>query len=133
VVDVVAGMVQVMFPAPITVMPHLKSGRLIGLAVTTTHRVKLLPDLPTLQEAGLAGYEFSSWYGLMAPRDVPPAIVAQLHKAAIHAMGTAAVQKRLVDDATDPVGNTPEQFNRFLGEEFERYSKLVKAMNLKIE
>jgi tripartite-type tricarboxylate transporter receptor subunit TctC len=133
VTDLVAGMVQVMFPAPITVMPHLKSGRLIGLAVTTTKRVRLLPDLPTLQEAGLQGYEFSSWYGLLAPRDTPPAIVAALHKAATHAMATKAVTGRLVDDATDPVGNTPEQFNRFLGEEFERYSKLVKAMNLKVE
>ncbi|MDB5804214.1 MAG: Tricarboxylate transport protein TctC [Betaproteobacteria bacterium] len=133
VTDLVAGMVQVMFPAPITVMPHLKSGRLVGLAVTTTKRVKLLPELPTLQEAGLQGYEFSSWYGLLAPRDTPPSVVAMLHKAATHAMATKAVTGRLVDDATEPVGNTPEQFNRFLGEEFDRYSKLVKAMNLKVE
>jgi len=133
VTDLVGGTVQVMFPAPITIMPQLRAGKLIGLAVTTSKRVKSLPDLPTLQEIGLKGYEFSSWYGLLAPRDTPPALVSALHKAATQALAAKAVTGRLQDDATDPVGNTPEEFGRFLSEEFERYSRLVKAMNLKMD
>lgn len=133
VTDLLGGTVQVMFPAPITIMPHLRAGKLVGLAVTTPKRVKSLPELPTLQEAGLRGYEFSSWYGLLAPRDTPPAVISALHKAATQALAARAVTGRLQDDATDPVGNTPEEFGRFLGEEFERYSRLVKAMNLKMD
>ncbi|MBL8381425.1 MAG: tripartite tricarboxylate transporter substrate binding protein, partial [Burkholderiales bacterium] len=133
VTDLIAGTVQVMFPAPITILQHLRAGRLVGLAVTTPKRVKSLPDLPTLQEAGLRGYEFSSWYGLLAPRDTPPAVITALHAAALRAMATRPVTSRLIDDATDPVGNTPEEFGRFIGEEFERYTRLVKAMNLKVE
>ena len=133
VTDLLGGTVQVMFPAPITIMPHLRSGKLIGLAVTTPKRVKSLPELPTLQEVGLKGYEFSSWYGLLAPRDTPPAVITALHKAATQALAAKATTGRLQDDATDPVGNTPEEFGRFLGEEFERYSRLVKAMNLKMD
>jgi tripartite-type tricarboxylate transporter receptor subunit TctC len=133
VTDLLGGTVQVMFPAPITIMPHLRSGKLIGLAVTTPKRVKSLPELPTLQEVGLKGYEFSSWYGLLAPRDTPPPVIAALHKAATQALAARATTGRLQDDATDPVGNTPEEFGRFLGEEFERYSRLVKAMNLKMD
>ena len=133
VTDLLGGTVHVMFPAPITIMPHLRAGKLIGLAVTTPKRVKSLPELPTLQEAGLKGYEFSSWYGLLAPRETPPAVIAALHKAATQALAAKATSTRLQDDATDPVGNTPEEFGRFIVEEFERYSRLVKAMNLKMD
>jgi tripartite-type tricarboxylate transporter receptor subunit TctC len=133
VTDLLGGTVQVMFPAPITIMPHLRAGKLIGLAVTTPKRVKSLPELPTLQEVGLKGYEFSSWYGLLAPRDTPPAVIAALHKAATQALAVRATTSRLQDDATDPVGNTPDEFGKFIGEEFERYSRLVKAMNLKMD
>ncbi len=133
VTDLLGGTVQVMFPAPITIMPHLRAGKLIGLAVTTPKRVKSLPDLPTLQEVGLKGYEFSSWYGLLAPRDTPAPVIAALHKAATQALANKATTGRLQDDASDPVGNTPEEFGKFIGEEFERYSRLVKAMNLKMD
>lgn len=133
VTDLLGGTVQVMFPAPITIMPHLRAGKLIGLAVTTPKRVKSLPELPTLQDVGLKGYEFSSWYGLLAPRETPTAVIAALHRAATQALAVRTTTARLQDDATDPVGNTPEEFGRFLGEEFERYSRLVKAMNLKMD
>lgn len=133
VTDLVGGTVQVMFPAPITIMTQLRAGKLVGLAVTTTKRVKLLPDLPTMQEIGLKGYEFSSWYGLLAPRETPAAVIAALHKAATHALTSKAVTSRLLDDATEPVGNTPEEYGRFITEEFERYARLVKTMNLKMD
>jgi tripartite-type tricarboxylate transporter receptor subunit TctC len=133
VTDVMSGQVQMMFPSPLSVLPQVRTGRLKALAVTTPTRSKSLPDLPTMQESGLKGYEFSSWYGLLAPRGTPPEVIAALNKAALHALATPAVMKRLSDDATDAAGDTPEQFQQFINDEFDRYTKLVKAIGLKVE
>ncbi|MEO7402728.1 MAG: tripartite tricarboxylate transporter substrate-binding protein, partial [Burkholderiales bacterium] len=131
--DTVAGTVGVMFPAPLLALAQVKAGKLIALAVTSRERSTLLPDLPTLSESGLTGYEFGSWYGLLAPRDTPPAIVRQLQGSAKQALGTKEILARLALDAAEPVGSTPEEFRKYMAEEIDRYAKLVKQLGLKAE
>src|SRR5690606_28178455 len=92
-IDTVAGATQIMIPSPLTALPQVKAGKLRALAVTTARRSKRLPELPTMQESGVAGYEFSSWYGLLAPRAVPAPIIARLNEA----VGKALQQKDLSD------------------------------------
>src|SRR5690349_2517204 len=93
--DTLAGTTQIMIASPITVFPHVRAGKLNALAVTTAARAKSLPDLPTLNESGIRGYEFSSWYGLLAPRAVPAAIVSTLSQVTATAVQQKDVQSRL--------------------------------------
>jgi len=105
--DTLAGTTQIMIASPITVFPHVRAGRLNALAVTTAARAKSLPDLPTLNESGIRGYEFSSWYGLLAPRAVPAPIVATLSQATAKAVQQKDVQAKLEAEAAKAVGSTP--------------------------
>ncbi len=133
VIDMVAGTTQMMFASPVTVLPQVKAGRLRALAVTTAVRAKSIPDLPTVRESGVDGYEFSSWYGLLAPRAVPPGIIATLNQAVARVLQQPDVQARLGADGAEVAGGTPDQFAEFLQQQMEKYAKLVKELNLRIE
>jgi tripartite-type tricarboxylate transporter receptor subunit TctC len=132
-VDTMAGTTQILIASPLTVLPQVKAGKLHALAVTTAARSKSLPDLPTMRESGIPGYEFSSWYGLLAPRAVPAAIVAMLSQAAAKAVQQKDVQARLENEAAEAVGNTPGQFGDYLKLQIDKYQKLVKDINLPVE
>jgi tripartite-type tricarboxylate transporter receptor subunit TctC len=106
-----------------TALPHIRSGVLRGLAATTAARIKVLPELPTLAESGLAGYEMSSWYGLFAPAGTPPAIVNLLHSETARAIATKAVMDRLPD--FELIANTPAAFAAFLRKDAELTVKLI--------
>ena len=133
VIDTIAGATQMMIVSPITVLPQVKAGKLRALAVTTAARSRALPELPTLQESGVAGYEFSSWYGLLAPRAVPGAVLASLNQATVRVLQQKDVQARLANEGADPAGGTPEQFGEYLKQQVDKYAKLVKAIGLKAE
>jgi tripartite-type tricarboxylate transporter receptor subunit TctC len=133
VIDVVSGAVQVMFPSPLTALGQIKAGRLRALAVTTARRSPSMPELPTIQESGITGYEFSSWYGLLAPRATPDSVVAKLSQEVMQIVRSKEVEARLTGDGGDPVGNTPDEFDVFLKAEVEKYAKLVKEIGLRID
>jgi tripartite-type tricarboxylate transporter receptor subunit TctC len=131
--DTMSGTVQVIFPSPLTALPQVRAGKLVALGVTSPRRSPSMPDLPTLQEAGVAGYEFDSWYGLLAPRDTPEAVVARVHRAVVEALQKRELQTRLATEAADPVGSTPKEFAAFLARESDKYARLVKQLGLKAD
>ncbi len=131
VIDLVAGSVHVMLPSPGSAIAQVKAGRLRVLAVTTSRRTRAMPDVPTLHESGVPGYEFSNWWGLLAPRGTPSHAVARINKEVVQLLQAKDVQTRLGGENGEPVGSTPEYFRDYLKTEIEKYSRLVKEIGLK--
>ena len=126
IVDVVAGQVPVMMPSILTGLPHAKSGRLRALGVTGAQRAAGVPDIPTIAEAGVPGYEAVQWFGVLAPAGTPRAIVTRLHGEIVRTLQAGDVRERLLADGADPVGSTPEEFAAFLRTETSKWAKVVK-------
>jgi tripartite-type tricarboxylate transporter receptor subunit TctC len=131
VIDLVAGTVHVMIPSPGSALAQVKAGRLRLLAVTTSRRARALPDVPTLHESGVPGYEFSNWWGLLAPRGTPNGVVLRFQKDVAQLLQARDVQARLGGENGEAVGSTPEYFRDYLHAEIEKYSRLVKEIGLK--
>ena len=112
--------------------PHINSGKLRGLAVTTEKRSPVMGDLPALAEM-VPGYSSTTWFGLWVPLNTPKAIVDRLNQAAGRALKLPDVQERLRTNAYEPGHNTPDEFNRFIAEEIGKYSRVVKAGNIRVE
>lgn len=125
--DVIAGHDQMMFATAASVIGHIKGGKVRALAVTTLKRTKALPDLPTMDEAGLKGFEASTWHGLVAPAGTPPQVIAALHDAAIKALGDPGVQASLARLGVDIVGDTPQEFDAYIKAEIPKWTAIVKA------
>jgi tripartite-type tricarboxylate transporter receptor subunit TctC len=132
-VDLLAGQVQLSFISAPAVMPHVKSGRLRALAVTNTKRSQLLPDLPTIGESGLPGYESEGWHGLCAPARTPPAVVNALYRETGAALRIPAVALMLGSGGAEPAGTTPEQFADVIRKEVTKWAKVVKSTGMKID
>jgi len=124
--DLIAGMVKVGFPGTPIAIPHMKSGRLKGLAVTTAQRSPHLPDVPTIAESGVPGYEALVWVGLLAPAGTPPDIVAKLNGEITKLLRAPDVQQLLAASGMDPTPTTPEEFGAYLKSEFEKWGKVVR-------
>ncbi len=130
--DLVGGQVDLMFETVPTAMQFVHAGRLRALAVTSLRRSSMMPDVPTVEEAGLPGYELRGWIGLLAPAGTPKEIVARLHGEALKAIG-GDVRKRLTELGLDVAGGTPEQFMAFMREDIAKYAKLVKASGMPLQ
>jgi tripartite-type tricarboxylate transporter receptor subunit TctC len=133
VIDTLAGATQMMIVSPLTVLPQVRSGKLRALAVTTAARSHAVPELPTMHEAGIQDYEFSSWYGLLAPRGVPAGTIAHLNQAAVHALQGRDLQLRLTGEGAEPAAGTPGQFGAYLKQQMDKYAKLVQQTGLHAE
>jgi tripartite-type tricarboxylate transporter receptor subunit TctC len=131
--DVMGGHISAMVDALPSTMPHVKSGKLKPLAVTTAQRVATLPDVPTVAESGLPGFEMVSWYGLWAPPNLPPEIVAKLQQEVAKALKSPQVGKALGEHGFVPSGSTPEEFKAYIRQEWAKYAKLIKAANIRLE
>ena len=131
--DLVAGRVQFSFGSPVSSLPQVKDGKLRLLAVTTARRSPALPDVPTIAEAGVPGYEFTGWMGVLAPAGVPRGIVTRLHHDIARVAQLPDVKQRFAADAADPVGSSPEEFTAFLRSEIARWTKVVKAAGIKVD
>ena len=129
--DLVAGNIQVLFNNMISTTPFVKSGRVRALATTGAKRSPALPDLPTLDEAGLKGYENSSWSAVAAPAGTPPAIIARLHKEFMEILRMPDIQKRHAEVGAEIIASTPEQYHAYLKSELAKFAKLVKAAGIK--
>ncbi len=127
---ILSGEVPVYF-APVGVaLPNINEGRLRALAVSTARRVPIAPNLPTVAEAGLPGYESNNWYGLVVPVKTPPEVVAVLRSAALLVLSNPTTVRRMQDFGYVPVGNTPEEFSAYIKLEVERLGKIVRALKL---
>jgi len=131
--DLIAGSVQVMFDTTSSAMGHIKSGKLRPLAVTTPRRSAELPDVPTLAEAGVPGFEMSTWYGLFVTTGTPKDVIARLVEETGKILRLPDVQARLRSLGGDPAGMTLEQFAALNKGEFERFGKLIREANVKID
>ena len=131
--DVVTGQIALYFAGMPVALPLVHAGRARALAVTTATRSKAAPDVPTMAEAGIAGYEHSLWGMYMVPAATPKDIVARLHRETVRALDSAEVRERLAGMGVDAVGTTPEQASAYLKSEIAKYAKVVKAIGLKLE
>lgn len=129
--DAISGFVQILFDPASSIAPHISSGRLRGLAVTGATRAKAFPDLPTVAEAGLPGYEVTTWGGIIAPAGVPRAIVNRLSEEMQKAAKSAFVTERYAALGSDPVASTPEEFTAFIRGEFTKWATVIKRIGLK--
>jgi tripartite-type tricarboxylate transporter receptor subunit TctC len=133
IVDVLAGQVPVTFGTAASVSPHTKSGRLRGLAVTGGQRSAVLPDLPTIAESGLPGYEMLNWLGLFAPAGTPRAVVEKLGAEAFRVMRLPEVRERLNAQGAEPSPLETEAFVAFVKSEVEKWAKVVAATGMRVE
>ena len=131
--DVIGGQVSLIFPTMPSAMPFIKSGKLRPIAVTSAKRSPAAPDIPTIAESGLPGYEATSWYGILAPARTPPQIVARLHEVLVSIIGAPDMKDKLAAQGLDPVGNTPQQFAAVIKSEIVKWAKVVKASGAKPE
>ena len=131
---VMANQVTMVFTAVPVGLSHIQGGRLKGLAVTGTSRSSLAPQIPSMAEAGVAGYEFSVWNMVLVPARTPKNVIARLHEAITKSLQSASLRESYAKMGALPGGSaTPEQARAYLVSEIERYAKLVKAIGLKIE
>ncbi len=126
VTDLLAGNVQMAFSGMPQALPHLRSGRLRLLAVTTPARSAILPDTPTLAEAGVPGYDVTVWYGMIAPAGTPRAVIGRLNSGMVKALQAPDVRQILADLGIDPVGSTPEQFRATIRRDIEKWMQVAK-------
>ena len=128
--DLLGGQVDFSFQNVNAVLPHLRSGKLRAIAVTGSQRSPVLPDVPTLAEAGVKGAEVYSWQGMAAPKGLPADVKAKLAKAAIAAVQQPELRKRFMEQGLEIVGNTPEEFTRFQAQENERWKQLIQTRKI---
>ena len=131
--DTIAGSTQLIFGSVSTTLQFIKSGRLRGLAVTTPKRIPALPDLPTVAEAAVPGYQVVLWHGLVAPKGVPPPIVDRLNREANEVLKAKDMGDLLATDGVAPAGGTPEQFRAVIKADIERWRGVVKQANIKVD
>jgi len=129
--DVISGQIDMLFSTILQSNAHISSGRLRPLAVSTLQRSPTLPDIPTMQEAGVGGYEMAGWYGVMAPRGTPAPIIDKLNREMVRILKLPETRERLAGDGSDPVGSTPAEFGNHVSTEIKRWAKLIKELDIR--
>ena len=133
VTDLVAGRIALMMANLTTAQPHIRAGRLRGLGIGTKARSPLFPEMPTIAESGVPGYEANNWNGIVAPSGTPGAIVNLLQKAVADVLKEPVIAERMAKSALEPIGDTPAEFARYLRAEAQKWGKLVKSAGIKAE
>ncbi len=128
--DLISGKIDYAFATAATVIPHVESGRLRALAVPTEQRSRLLPNLPTMAEAGVPGYAINNWYGLVAPKGTPGPVIATLNRACRLALEEPGNVEKLAHHALEPAPTSPEEFGRFVAAEIDRYAAIIRAAGI---
>lgn len=131
--DTVAGHVEIFFPGIMEALPLVKDGKLRAIAITTLKRTALMPDMATISESGLPGYDSGNWYGIVAPARTPPDIIAKLNAASLAALALPDTKKRLLDVGADAIGSSPEEYASHIRSEIVRMEKVIKAAGIKPE
>jgi tripartite-type tricarboxylate transporter receptor subunit TctC len=131
--DLIGGQIQAMFGASISTLPHVRSGKLRALAIGDSQRSALMPELPTVAEAGVPGYQAVIWSGMLAPAKTPRAIVERLNRDVVRAVQSHDVKDRLVQLGSDPVGSSPDEFGAFIRTEITKWAKVARDAGMKPE
>ena len=133
VTDLLGGQVQMMFDNMPSSLPHVKAGKLRALGVTSAKRSPALPEVPTIAEAGVPGYDATSWFGILAPAGTPEPVVTRLQGAIVQALGEPEMRQRMADLGAEPVGDTPAEFGQFIAAEIAKWAKVVNDAGVKLE
>ncbi|MGO4308070.1 Bug family tripartite tricarboxylate transporter substrate binding protein [Cupriavidus sp. RAF12] len=131
--DLMGGQIQAMFDTASSCLPYITSGKVRALAVTSAKRSVALPDVPSLSESGLTGFDVATWFGLMAPAGTPKEIVAQLQKETARMLAIPEMREQLLKAGAEPVGSTSEQMGQQIHGEVQRFTALAKKVNLELE
>ena len=129
-IALMSGEVEMMLPAITPALPFVKSGRMRGIAVSSRQRAPVLPHLPTIDESGVPGYVKTSWFALFAPAAVPQPIIERVYQASIKALKDPEISRRLANQGANTVGNSSEEFSRFVRDEIAAWAKLIREMKL---
>jgi tripartite-type tricarboxylate transporter receptor subunit TctC len=129
--DLLGGQIQMLCTSTVPSLPHVRSGKLRGLAVTTRARSRAAPEIPTVAESGVPGFQATTWYALLAPARTSPAIVNKLHAATVQALRTPAVIEQLVAQGAEPIANKPDELRAFLQSEIDVSTKVIKQANIR--
>jgi tripartite-type tricarboxylate transporter receptor subunit TctC len=130
---VIAGEVSLTFASVVGMLPHVKSGRVVAIAITSRERFRLLPELPTVAESGVPGFEATNWFGILAPRGTPRPVVATLSAAIAGHMKSAELKERMLNDGAEPIGSTPEEFTALIRTELARWARVIKMSGAKVD
>ena len=133
ILDLLSGRIQVVFATMPSVMPHIRAGKLRGVAVTSLERSQLFPDLPTISETGLKGFQSGTWQGIFVPRGTPEPVIRLLNREIVAIVKLPEVRKRFDSEGGVPVGNSPQEFAVWLKAEIAKWAKVVKAANITLE
>jgi tripartite-type tricarboxylate transporter receptor subunit TctC len=128
--DLIGGHVEMIFNGVPSVLPHIQSGRVRGIAIGSLKRFAALPNLPTFDESGVKGYEATTWFGMMAPKNTPKDIVARLNVESDKALKSPDIRDRFATEGLEPMGGTPESFTKFMRSEIDKYAKVIKAAGI---
>jgi tripartite-type tricarboxylate transporter receptor subunit TctC len=131
--DTIGGQVEMIFSGVPLLVPHIQAGRIRAIGIGSLKRFPALPDVPTINESGLKGYEATTWFGLMAPVKVQKEIVSRLNVEVGKILASTDVSERFINEGVEPIGGTPEFFTTFIRDEIAKYAKVVKAASLKGE
>ena len=132
-IDVMAGQVTMIIDTAASATPHVRSGKMRGIAITGKRRWPDLPEVPTFAEGGLTDYDASSWYAIHAPAGTPKPIIAKLNAELVRIVNLPDIRERLRQMSAEPVGNTPEQFDAFVKSEIAKWGTVIKALNLRVD
>jgi len=132
-IDLMAGEISLMFPNIVSGLPHVQQGKMRGMAVSSRQRSSIAPDIPTVAESGLPGYEMGSWFGLVAPGGTPAPVIAKLQQEAAKALRLPDVKDKLTAQGVEAIGSTPDEFRKFLLAEIAQWEKVIRAAKLKFE
>lgn len=130
---ILGGEVPFMFSTSIGILPRIRSGQLRGLAVSSAKRIAAAPDLPTMAEAGVAGFDVVAWFGLFAPAATPKPVVERLSRETRNALAAPEVHKRLIDLGAEPLGSTPDEFGAYVRSEFQRWGQVTREAGIRLE
>ncbi|MEN9783082.1 MAG: hypothetical protein RJA24_425 [Pseudomonadota bacterium] len=133
VTDVLAGHMQLMFNSIAPIVPHIKSGRVRVLGIASLQRSPQLPDLPTISESGVPGFEAVNWFGLFAPAKTPPAIINRVNGALVKTVKSPELQAQFIALGADPVGSSVEEFTAFVKRDMEKYEKVVRLSGARVD
>ena len=132
-IDLMGGQIPIAFDNLPSSMVYIKAGKVRALAVTTSKRWPGAPEIPTMAEAGVPGYEVDAWFGLLAPAGTPRAVIDELNRNVIAVLKTPEVEKLFFEQGALPVGNTPEEFGAFIRAELAKWSKVAKTNNITLK
>jgi tripartite-type tricarboxylate transporter receptor subunit TctC len=131
--DLIAGQIDMMFDVLVTALPHARGGRLRPLAITSAERSALLPDVPTMQQAGVKDFDAGTWFGLLAPAGTDAAVVARLSETLDQILAQAEIRNAIAQGGAVVASGTPAQFAAFFAAEFDKWGKIVRQAGIKSE